>query len=190
LKQLLQVVLQVVQIFAYLILVRPKLVLIDEPDAHLHPDKQERLVEVLERAAKEFDSQIVLTTHSPHIVRAASPEAKLVWMQDGVVKSDDDGAIRRLLGWGGLDKHVLLFAEDGNDVPLRAILRQWPDLNRRLAVCRCFGMNNLPKDKLLEGLLVDGALKFRAIVRRDRDFMTENETKKWKELYKTDGAFP
>jgi ABC-type lipoprotein export system ATPase subunit len=65
-------VLQVVQIFAYLILFRPKLLLIDEPDAHLHPDKQERLIEALERAAHEFDAQIILTTHSPHVVRAAS----------------------------------------------------------------------------------------------------------------------
>ncbi len=35
--------LQVIQIFAYLILFEPKIMLIDEPDAHLHPDKQERL---------------------------------------------------------------------------------------------------------------------------------------------------
>ncbi|MBF0332103.1 MAG: AAA family ATPase, partial [Alphaproteobacteria bacterium] len=66
-------VLQVVQIFAYLILFEPKVMLIDEPDAHLHPDKQERLIEALERAAPEYDAQIILTTHSPHIVRAASP---------------------------------------------------------------------------------------------------------------------
>src|SRR3546814_19605474 len=46
-------VLQVVQIFAYLILFRPKLLLIDEPDAHLHPDKQERIIEALKYAAGE-----------------------------------------------------------------------------------------------------------------------------------------
>lgn len=183
-------VLQVVQIFAYLILFEPKIMLIDEPDAHLHPDKQERLIEALERAAPEYDTQVILTTHSPHIVRAASPAAKLVWMREGTVETDDDEAIRRLLGWGGLDKAALFFVEDEDDKPLRAILRQWPDLARQIAVCRCFGIENLPKDKLLEGLLIDGELKIKALVHRDGDFMTPEEAEKWRDSFKTPGVFP
>ena len=147
-------VLQVVQIFAYLILFEPKVMLIDEPDAHLHPDKQERLIEALERAVPEFDTQIILTTHSPHLVRAASPSAKLVWMRNGLVETEDDSAIRRLLGWGGLDKAALFFVEDEEDKPLRAVLRQWPDLARQISVCRCFGIDNLPRDKFLEACLL------------------------------------
>jgi predicted ATPase len=181
--------LQVVQIFAYLILFRPRIMLIDEPDAHLHPDKQERLIEALERAADEFETQIILTTHSPHIVRASSPKAKLVWMHQGRVESHDDDAIRRLLGWGGLDKSAMLFVEDEDDKPIRALLRQWPDLSRRIAVCRCFGVDNLPKDKLLKGLLVDGNVRVKAIVHRDSDFMTEVERERWKAIYKTEGVY-
>jgi energy-coupling factor transporter ATP-binding protein EcfA2 len=183
-------VLQVIQIFAYLVLFRPRIMLIDEPDAHLHPDKQERLIEALEKAAVEFETQIILTTHSPHVTRAASPSAKLVWMNDGEVKTDDDDAIRRLLGWGGLDKDILFFVEDEDDKPIRTILRQWPDLSRRISVCRCFGVENLPKDKLLQGLLVDGNLNLHAIIHRDRDFMTDEEVEKWKQRYKTEGTFP
>lgn len=181
--------LQVIQIFAYLILFEPKLLLIDEPDAHLHPDKQERLIEVLERAAAEVDTQVILTTHSPHIARGASPSAKLVWMNGGRVETDDGEAIRRLLGWGGLDKSALFFVEDENDTPIRSILRQWPDLARRIAVCRCFGVENLPKDKLLKGLLVDGELKVKAIIHRDRDFMTDGEMVMWSDKFKTNGCF-
>jgi ABC-type cobalamin/Fe3+-siderophores transport system ATPase subunit len=183
-------VLQVVQIFAYLILFEPKMMLIDEPDAHLHPDKQERLIETLERAAREFETQIILTTHSPHITRAASPSVKLVWMHHGEVATDDDDAIRRLLGWGGLDKAAFFFVEDEDDKPIRAILRQWPELSRRIAVCRCFGIDNLPQDKLLSGLLIDGEIKVKAIVHRDRDFMTDQEALKWSNFYKTTGVFP
>ena len=182
-------VLQVVQIFAYLILFEPKIMLIDEPDAHLHPDKQERLIEALEKAALDFDAQIILTTHSPHIVRAASATAKLVWMRDGNVETDDDEAIRRLLGWGGLDKAALFFVEDEDDKPLRAILRQWPDLARQVAVCRCFGIDNLPRDKFLEGLLIDGELKIKALLHRDGDFMNAHEAELWREGFKTPGVF-
>lgn len=183
-------VLQVIQIFAYLILFEPKLMLIDEPDAHLHPNKQERLIEALERAAPKYGTQVILTTHSPNIVRAASPSAKLVWMKSGAVESEDDEVIRRLLGWGGLDKAVLFFVEDEDDKPLRALLRQWPDLARQLAICRCFGIENLPKDKFLEGLLLDGKLNSRALIHRDGDFMTIDEASRWVKGFKTPGVYP
>ncbi|MEJ6008134.1 ATP-binding protein [Paucibacter sp. AS339] len=183
-------VLQVVQIFAYLILFEPKVMLIDEPDAHLHPNKQERLIEALERAAPEYNTQVILTTHSPHIVRAASPAAKLVWMKSGVIETEDDEVIRRLLGWGGLDKVALFFVEDEDDKPLRAILRQWPELSRQVAVCRCFGIDNLPRDKFLKGLLLDGKLKNRALLHRDGDFMTPEEAAKWTAGFQTPGVFP
>ncbi|QNE07831.1 ATP-binding protein (plasmid) [Croceicoccus marinus] len=182
--------LQVIQIFAYLIVFEPKIMLIDEPDAHLHPDKQERLIETLERAAAENDTQIILTTHSPHITRGASPSAKLVWMNEGKVETDDSEAIRRLLGWGGLDKAAFFFVEDEDDTPLRAILRQWPELARQLAVCRCFGIENLPKDRLLAGLLIDGQLKIKAVIHRDGDFMSAEEAGLWSERFKTAGTFP
>ena len=183
-------ILQVVQIFAYLILFKPRLMLIDEPDAHLHPDKQERLIEALELASKELDTQIVLTTHSPNIVRAASLVSKLVWMRDGVIQTDDDEAIRRLLGWGGLDKSVLFFVEDEDDKPLREVLRQWPSLSAQVSVCRCFGIDNLPRDKFLEGLLVDGELKVKAAIHRDGDFMTDEEAAKWRDSFSTEGVYP
>lgn len=182
--------LQVVQIFAYLILFSPKILLIDEPDAHLHPDKQERLIEALERAARDFGTQIILTTHSPHIVRAASPAVKLVWMNEGSVYTEDDEAIRRLLGWGGLDKSTLMFVEDEGATAIQSVLRQWPALSRQIAVCRCFGIDNLPKDKLLEGLLIDGKLGLNAIIHRDGDFMTAVEVELWKKKYNTLGVYP
>ncbi|WP_408399245.1 translation initiation factor IF-2 associated domain-containing protein [Paraburkholderia aspalathi] len=181
-------VLQIVQIFAYLVLFRPKLILIDEPDAHLHPDKQERLIEALELAADEFDVQVLLTTHSPHIARAASPAASLLWVNNGQVVEEQDEAIRSLLGWGGLDRKILFFVEDENDQAIRALLRQWPRLNRQITICRCFGVDNLPKNALLKGLLGEKAFDLKVVIHRDRDFMTEQESEKWGKKYSATGV--
>lgn len=181
-------VLQVVQIFAYLILFRPKLLLVDEPDAHLHPDKQERLIETLELAAAEFNVQVILTTHSPHIVRAASPAVNLVWVKDGQVIDEDDAAVRSLLGWGGLDKKILFFVEDENDHALRAILRQWPTLQRQIAICRCYGVDNLPRNALLMGLLNENSFDIKVLIHRDSDFMTPEERTMWAKRYDADGV--
>lgn len=181
-------VLQVIQIFAYLVLFRPKLLLVDEPDAHLHPDKQERLIEALESAASEFDIQIILTTHSPHIVRAASPNANLVWIKNGTVVEEEGSAIRSLLGWGGLDKKILFFVEDEHDQHIRAILRQWPHLQRQISICRCYGVDNLPRKALLTGLLADNSFGVKVLIHRDGDFMTTAEKNKWAERYKEDSV--
>ncbi|WP_082221654.1 translation initiation factor IF-2 N-terminal domain-containing protein [Herbaspirillum chlorophenolicum] len=182
-------VLQVVQIFAYLILFRPKLLLIDEPDAHLHPDKQERLIEALEQAAAEFHVQVILTTHSPHIVRAASPSTNLVWVNEGKVVEQEEDSIRALLGWGGLDKKILFFVEDEDDLAIRSILRQWPQLYRQLTICRCFGIDNLPKNALLKGLLNENSFGIKALIHRDRDFMTEDEGELWSKRYSAKDTF-
>lgn len=41
---------------------------IDEPEIHLHPAAQARLTEVLVDIARDEDQQLILTTHSEHIL--------------------------------------------------------------------------------------------------------------------------
>lgn len=181
-------VLQVIQIFAYLILFRPRLMLIDEPDAHLHPDKQERLITALEDAAEQFSVQIILTTHSPNVLRGAGNSSKIIWMIDGVVKNGESDLIRAMMGWGGLDRDILFFIEDEKDAPIRSILAQWPELERRTAICRCFGVDNLPKAPTVRGLMESKHLGKSTLIHRDADFMTSVEISMWRKPYIDHGA--
>ena len=182
-------VLQVIQIFSYLIRFKPKIALIEEPDSHLHPDKQRDLIETFEYVSNELGIQIILATHSPHIVREASPSCKIVWMNRGEVKSDETNSIRRLLGWGGLDKSVLFFIEDEKDNKVKQILRQWLPYYRQIWVCPCDGVENLPRNRMLNNLIGNDILDVRVIIHRDRDFMTEEEVNVWKGKYDTPGVF-
>jgi hypothetical protein len=50
-----------------------KVVLLDEPDAHLHPNLQYTLAKSLREIQKELNIQIIVSTHSTAIIRAASP---------------------------------------------------------------------------------------------------------------------
>lgn len=55
----------------------PKLLLMDEPDAHLHPSEIRRFIEVLEKTLVEKHSvRVIMTTHSPTTVSFA-PEYSL-----------------------------------------------------------------------------------------------------------------
>jgi hypothetical protein len=63
--------------------VRPnRLLLVDEPDVHLHPDLQSKLMRFFERLAKDKKFNIVIATHSTALVSsiADKSEAQLAFM--------------------------------------------------------------------------------------------------------------
>lgn len=179
-------VLQVIHIFAYMMYFRPKVTLIEEPDSHIHPDKQDRLTKVLERAAKELDTQVIITTHSHHIVRGVCADSKIVWIKNGKPHVDEGDTVRRLLGWGGLDKSVFFFVEDEDHRAVTNILKQWPEIYQKVCICPCYGVGNLPRSGLLKGLLGENKLDIKVVVHRDRDFMTDDEVEIWKKKFRGD----
>lgn len=44
------------------------LIIIDEPELHLHPTWQKKLVSVLREESRQTNNQFILSTHSPHLV--------------------------------------------------------------------------------------------------------------------------
>ena len=54
-----------------------KILLLDEPDVHLHPDLQTRFVQFIERTAVARDFTVVIATHSTAICAGFSPDADL-----------------------------------------------------------------------------------------------------------------
>lgn len=170
--------LQVTQIFAYLLAFRPRLLLIDEPDAHLHQSSQERLVSALEVALQRFpETQIIVSTHSPRIVRVAGQSTKVVWLENGTIK-DQGTDVRARMGWGALDKDVILFSEDDNTTYLQSIIDQWPHLAHRTVIWPCFGVSSIPDGDRLANLRDRHGV--RVLVHRDRDFMSDNDLTAWK----------
>ncbi|NOJ98785.1 AAA family ATPase [Corallococcus coralloides] len=51
------------------------IVILEEPETGLHPQRIHLLVEFLEAVARERKLQVILTTHSPQVLLALSPEA-------------------------------------------------------------------------------------------------------------------
>ncbi|MEV7354425.1 AAA family ATPase [Kitasatospora sp. NPDC091276] len=59
------------------------LLLIDELDASLHPKAQRRLVQRLLQLSREKGIQIILTTHSAHVLEEVPPEARILLQRSG-----------------------------------------------------------------------------------------------------------
>jgi hypothetical protein len=100
----------------------PKLFLLDEPDAHLHPSMTRHYIDVLLNVmVKRYGVRVILTTHSPSTV-ALAPEAALFEMRRSsprIVRSQSKAATVGLLTAGLVTVSPstrFVFAEDDDDV--------------------------------------------------------------------------
>ena len=83
---------------AYLHLFAPKLIVLDEPDSHLHPNNQRLLCSLLTTIAWERDVQVIMTTHSRHVLDSMYNDARILWVQEGqVVKATAEDQVDILL---------------------------------------------------------------------------------------------
>ncbi|MBC8487677.1 MAG: AAA family ATPase [Bacteroidetes bacterium] len=82
----------------YLADIKDSVILIDEPETSLHPNWQNKIIKVYEDFAKANNNQVIIATHSPHIVGSAPKESirVLIKNEDTIdVISDFDGSY----GW-------------------------------------------------------------------------------------------
>jgi len=99
--------LQVIQIFAYIEYFSPKIILLDEPDSHIHPTKQKLLSkELVKRTDNNPELKVVFSTHSRYILEALEGKAKVFHFQNGHALPDIKGS-NILLDIGAADADYL-----------------------------------------------------------------------------------
>ena len=179
--------LQLIQIFCYILLFKPKILLVDEPDIHLHPSVQEKLAHSLLQIAREQDIKIVMSTHSPFIVRGAPVDTNVVWLSDGQITSANRTVVELALGWGAFGKKVIVISEDKDNKLLKKLISQWPKIEREVTVLPGRGYKHLPTIEGVQELRASLGGKFKVLVHRDRDSMTDDEVDNLKNTYESEG---
>ena len=179
--------LQLIQIFCYILLFRPKILLVDEPDIHLHPSVQEKLAQSLLEIAGAQGIKIIMTTHSPFIVRGAPAGTNVVWLAEGEKKSEDRTTVELALGWGAFGKKVIVVSEDAKNDLLKKLISQWPEVERAVTVLPGRGYKHLLTKQEAEELRTSLGGKFKILVHRDRDSLTDDEVLKLKDSYDDEG---
>lgn len=166
---------QLIQIFCYVLLFKPKILLIDEPDIHLHPTVQEKLASLLSEIAIQKNLSVILTSHSPFIIRGAPLDANVYWIENGEVANDSREAAEIALGWGAFGKKLIIVSEDKNISLLKKLVSQWPHIERYVAFQPGQGYQNLMKKEQAQELHEALGMKFKILVHRDRDSLTDEE---------------
>lgn len=73
--------LQILQLLTFILIKRSNIVLLDEPDAHLHPSLQKILIEILTELGKQENIQFIVSTHSKEIVSQTDPK-KIIFIDN------------------------------------------------------------------------------------------------------------
>lgn len=177
--------LQITQIFAYVLLFKPALLLVDEPDSHLHPSRQKSLGVALERVSQQFHCKVIVSTHSRHLITSASEAVKVVWMKEGCVESSSHRELAALLmDLGALDQldnstKTIIYTEDENPKILKQALDSLSLPAGSVKIATFNGINNTFAAEAFKDMaeLMDSVP--RVLIHRDRDFLTDQELEEW-----------
>lgn len=179
--------LQVIQILAYACFYSPPLLLLDEPDAHLHADSQVRLHQALKSLTRSTHTRIVLATHSPQLMQLLmnDSDAQIVWLSSGkevVVPEGQKPAIPLLMELGALtigaeafdpQNKTILLTEDKEAHPVKIFTKS--NTSKGFACLSYNGCANLAGARQLALLLSEIRPDAKIVIHRDRDFRTEEE---------------
>jgi len=75
----------------------PKLLLLDEPDAFLHPQMVVKMFRVLAEFSQSFDSRILITTHSPTTVALSPEKSTYIVSENSITPVSKDEGVADLL---------------------------------------------------------------------------------------------
>lgn len=193
-------ILQAAQILGYVHYFHPSVIILDEPDSHLHPNNQRLLCKLLQVVAEERATQVFLTTHSRHVVDALSGQASFLWVRNGTVermKQDHDIAV--LLDIGALDVKEMLsnsrpkcivLTEDALKRGLETLLESSGIPMQETCVLSYYGCTDPHNLRPLLALTRESNPAAKIVLHRDRDYMNEAEVEKWETEIRKMGVNP
>ena len=178
--------LQVIQIMAYTLYFNPKLLLLDEPDEHLHPDNQILLCNAIRTLVEHSDLQVIMTTHSRHMIAEMEDDANFIWMKRGEVSKEKISLnyYNVLVDLGALDSFDqilngkykrIIFTEDSNTKYLKVLLEAAGYRADDILIKSYDSCSRIEEIAYLASFIKESAKDCKIIVHVDRDFMTDNE---------------
>ncbi|TCZ64023.1 AAA family ATPase [Roseicella aquatilis] len=179
--------LQAIQLLAYVSNYEPKVLLLDEPDAHLHPSNQRLLADTLLLISEKTETKIILATHSRHLLDALSENnsARLFWVKNGAATPQTNWSdIAVLMDLGALDKgerflagdyEYLVWSEDRNTEALSVLLEANGVAREKALIFSYQASSKVDAAKLMAAFAERVRPGVKTIVHRDRDFMNDDE---------------
>lgn len=175
--------LQILQILSYIHIYKPRILLLDEPDAHLHPNNQRKLAQKLYNLSLELDFQIIISTHSRYFLYELEPIAKINWINSGKIIEEDVSIVNVLMDIGALDKgdsfkntniKLIVLTEDENQLPIKTLIESSNIPMNEIDVWSYKGCSDVKTANVLSSYILKNSPDVKIVIHRDRDYF-ENE---------------
>jgi energy-coupling factor transporter ATP-binding protein EcfA2 len=183
-------VLQATQILSYIHRFQPSLMVLDEPDSHLHPDNQRLLCGLLRRVTADREIQVILTTHSRHVIDAIGASSNILWVREGGVDvANQDDEIGILMEIGALDIRerigqqsttTVVLTEDTDTTLVKAVAESSGFDGSRTVIQSYHGVTSPHNLRPLVNMIRTIKPAATIVVHRDRDFLNDVEVTAWK----------
>lgn len=193
-------ILQAAQILSYVTLFSPKLLVLDEPDSHLHPDKQRALCKTIVALAEERQFQCILSSHSRHVLDALRGTSSLVWLSKGkAIAAEQTVPTSVLLDLGALDSidyfadgeiRCVVATEDSDKKYIVALLAANGFPEEETEVVSYSGCGKADAAIVLGQFLQDKAPNLRLVIHRDGDYLPQDQILKFSTRLKAAGVIP
>ena len=191
-------ILQAMQVLTYINLFKPRLLLLDEPDSHMHPNNQAAMSKLLVRLAKERDFQVLIATHSRHVFSSLRENVPIMWVRNGAIEENvPNETTKLLLEIGALDSldylghpglRCFVLAEDSNTQMLKCLLEASGFDLTQTEIASYNGCGNVDTVRVLAQLLRNRAPNLHLVVHRDRDYLPEEDVSRYIEQVTQSGA--
>ena len=184
--------LQVVQILSYINIYKPKILLLDEPDAHLHPNNQRKLAKKLYELSVSRSFQIIMSTHSRHLIYELEAISKINWINAGNIVEEDINIINVLMDIGALDKgdllkndklKLIILTEDEDQIPIKTLIQASEIPLDEIEVWSYKGCSDVKTANVFSAFIIKSAPLIKIAIHRDRDYFEEEEVQKIVETY-------
>lgn len=181
--------LQAMQILSYIHRFSPSLVVLDEPDSHLHPNNQRLLCSLLRTISQERGTQVILTTHSRHVVDALTGSVRFLWVRNATVETvSEDDEIGVLLDIGALDVRervrsvdakAIVLTEDTNSLGLGVLLEANGFDRGSTLILPYHGVTAIKNLRPLLSMIRSSNEHAIIVVHRDRDYLLDDQVTEW-----------
>ena len=193
-------ILQASQILAYVALFKPKVLILDEPDSHLHPDNQRALCDLIYKLTSNRGFQAIISSHSRHVLDTMKSKSQVAWLSKGSILDEPDlNATAVLLDLGALDSvdyfadgeiRCVVATEDSIKEPLRAILSSNDFVEDDTEIASYTGCTKVDAALVLGAFLKSKAPHVHLVVHRDRDYLSDDGATKFSNRLTTAQILP
>ncbi len=146
--------LQFIQVLAQVLTGQPSVILLDEPDAHLHSDLQVKVINLLNDLSSQHNIKFIIATHSKDMINSINPSQVVSFNDAGeLVEIKENNEFINVLKTLGASTEELIGVNIGKRL---VVVEGEDDITNLKELCKLFNVDELENFNLVKFVSLGG----------------------------------